>query len=158
MRTLMLFAAMMVAAPLSAADLDPQILLELAKAKRLREAKQTPAVVKSTTCNCGITGRCQCWADECRCSACGLGGAAAGPKPTGSPTTGATPARSAATRQGPEREPGSSAGTPQAATSTNVNDAARSGSTNPFTITGGCASGNCPPATTNTRRGLIFWR
>jgi hypothetical protein len=152
MRTLSVIAAMLIAAPLSGADLDPQILLELAKAKRLREAKSSPTVKQTSTCNCGITGKCQCWADECRCAACGLGGAAAGPKPTGSPTTGATPARSAATHQGPEREPGSSAATPGvASTSTSA----------PFALPGGgtnCPNGQCPSATTYQRRGLIFWR
>lgn len=111
-----------------------------------------PDAKKTSTCNCGITGRCQCWADECRCAACGLGGAAAGPKPTGSPITGATPARNAATHQGPEREPGSSAVMPGAAsTSTSA----------PFALPGGgtnCPNGQCQSATTYQRRGLIFWR
>lgn len=80
------------------------------------------------------------------------GGAAAGPKSTGSPTTGATPARNAATPvpQGPER--GSSAGTPQAATSTNAIPATLGG------FTSGCANGQCASPATSQRRGLIFWR
>lgn len=114
-------------------------------------------VKKSTTCSCSDTGKCLCWRDECRCEACGLGGAAASPKESGFRTTEATPARNAATRQGPAPETGSSEGTPQAATSTNASDAGRGGNINPFTIPGGCASGNCPTATP-PRRGLLFWR
>jgi hypothetical protein len=52
----------------SAADLDPAVLLELAKAKRLREsASVSPVSPKKTTCGCGLTGLCTCYVGECSC-------------------------------------------------------------------------------------------
>lgn len=152
MRHVLLFAAIMslltAHARCRGADLDPQILLELAKAKRLREAKQTPAVVKSTTCNCGITGRCQCWADECRCAACGLGGQPAGKALPGTRDTGARPADTSLL---PGKELGLSVPNPAPSINTSARSAYQLGGTN-------CPNGQCASPATAQRRGLIFWR
>lgn len=144
--SLILFAP---AAMCQGADLDPQILLELAKAKRLREAKQTPAVVKSTTCNCDATGRCLCWAGECKCGACGLGGQPAGKALPGTKATGARPADTSLL---PGKELGSSGLSPAPSISTSAPSAYQLGGTS------GCANGQCASPATSQRRGLIFWR
>lgn len=102
----------------------------------------------STSCNCSVSGKCVCWEDECRCAACGRGGAAAAPKAS-SGTTG-TAVRSAATNRPPGPAPGLSAASPAPSISTNAPGAYRLGGTD-------CASGNCPSAT-SYRRGLIFGR
>lgn len=108
-----------------------------------------PTVKKSTTCNCGITGKCLCWADECRCAACGLGGQPAG---KASPGTKATGVRPADTSLLPGKEPGSSVPNPATSTNTNALGAYQLGGTS------GCPNGQCPSATTTFRRSLIFWR
>ena len=150
MRYVILFAALMslLTTPARVRGADPQMLLELAKAKRLREEAKTITV--KTTCDCVVTGKCQCWSAECDCSACGRGGSA---KQAGkSSSTAITVARNVAINRQQDKGLGSSEDTPQAGTSTNARYALPSGS-----ISGGCESGNCPSPSA-VRRGFIFRR
>jgi hypothetical protein len=141
----------------TAADLDPAVLLELAKAKRIREsASVSPATPKKTTCGCGLTGLCTCYVGECQCSACGFGGAAKQAGKSDGSTAASTariPAPSAGTPVQPVKERGSSA----EATETEPTPTAAPYVLTPFGGTSNCPNGNCPTATTQ-RRGLIFRR
>lgn len=102
-----------------------------------------PKKARLTTCDCAQTGDCVCWKSECRCSACGLGGAA---KQAGkSSITRTTPARAADTPPRPVQEPGSFADTPKADTSTSAPYALPAG------FTSGCANGQCQ----NQSRGVF---
>lgn len=72
MRYIVLFAAVMslltTHARVRGADLPPKLRDVLAEPPVLRES---PKLVKSSTlCGCGITGKCECWKDDCSCSAC----------------------------------------------------------------------------------------
>ncbi len=123
------------------ADLDPAVLLELAKAKRLREAVPVVAPVK-TVCGCATTGKCTCYVGECQCAACGFGAAPAKKVSPGMKDIGAHPADTSLL---PGKERGSSDSNPAAPTSTNALSAYQLGGTS------GCASGNCPSSTTTGR-------
>lgn len=157
MRYVLLFSAVMALLTMPARCRGAEYTVEN-RVPAFTVVNTVPAVKVFTTCeNCGVTGKCLCWASECRCAACGLGGATTEAKKS-FPSTGTTLVRPVATPAGPEREPGSFAGTPQPATSTSAPDAAPGGSTNPFTISGGCSSGNCQTPATSYRRGFIFRR
>ena len=125
-------------------DLDPRILLELAKAKRLRESKAVPSV--KTTCGCATTGKCLCFEGECTCPACGkrVKPAAATPKPV-SRTTPPTPAPTAVGQARPEPALGSFAATLEGGTSMNATGVIPAG------FTSGCANGQCASSTSARR-------
>lgn len=104
-------------------------------------------VAKKTVCGCAKTGKCLCWASECQCAACGLGGAAKqAPKPQASSTTRITPVPRADTRPQPEPELGSSAATRPAVTYTLVPSVGLGGSIS------GCANGQCQSSSTRRFR------
>lgn len=117
---------------------------------RFTVTNNTATVVRSSTCNCGTSGRCLCWEEECRCAACGRGGAAAGPKARALSATTGTAAPRADTSLPPVKAPGLSGPSPAPSTSTSAPGVYQLGGTD-------CASGNCPSAASQ-RRGLIFRR
>lgn len=152
-RLLVLLTALAVPSSSVADSPDPAVLLELARAKRTREAALVKPAAVRTTCDCGDTGKCRCYVGECSCSACGLGGAAkqAG-KLSGSGTIPTTPAPRADGLLQPGLGLGSSAGTSQEGMSTGATAAGPSG------ITSGCPNGQCPSGRMTYSRGLIFRR
>jgi hypothetical protein len=149
-----LFALAPITACTAAEDLDPVILLELAAAKRVREAstKTTPAVpapAAKKLCGCGLTGTCECLESNCGCSACGRGAAPetkklqGGQSSQGSLTgqrTAITDAPIAGKNPQPVPGAGSFEGTqaPNTITAVPTPIVRLTGSTSP------CASGNCP--------------
>lgn len=142
-RELLVLLALSLTPVLHAADPDPAMLLELARAKRLREARAVSVVTpKRTTCDCGVAGKCLCFVGECACPACGLG-TGGSPKQAGKPqvssTTRPTPVPRADTRAEPAPGRGSSADTSGTTTSTPALSAVQIGGT----TSGGCANGQC---------------
>ena len=133
-------------------ELDPKILLELAKAKRLREAKQIPSpVARKTTCGCGVTGDCTCWKSECQCAACGLGSGGAQKQP-GKASSGMkdTVVRPVAISPRPDKEPGSFAPSPEDSINTPAPNVYQLGGTS-------CPNGQCPNAS-SSRTYILPWR
>lgn len=158
MRSMMILVAVAFLIPpparCSAADLDPQILLELARAKRLRESKTVaPAIPTKTLCGCGPNVACGCFESTCGCPACGRGGAAKQPGKRPSASTPTIPAQSVTTPHPRAQEPGLSEGTLQGDTSIPVPTAKTQMELHtPGSTSGGCASGNCP---SSTQRGFF---
>lgn len=138
MRYVLLFAAVMslltTHARVRGTELDPQILLELAKAKRLREASQSakvpPAPVANPVRNID---------PDHTCDKCGAYSNVVARQANGMHSHVCT--NPACRNEWWHADPGAVQVQPT------------------FTLpASGCANGQCPSATTYQRRGLIFWR